>query len=85
MYTVIKGRDIPDYIRGPGTKYPFVTMVVGDCFDVIVSPDNDYTMARTVSRVSAAAAAYRTSKKPLTRWTVRQDKDNKRVTCWRIK
>jgi hypothetical protein len=87
MFTIIKDRKIPNNNRGRGgsAKYPFSQMNVGDCFDVSVNPNNDYTYTKVGSRIASAAYSYRTTKKPLTRWSVRIDRDLQRVTVWRTK
>jgi hypothetical protein len=87
MFTIIRDREIPKNNRGRGgsAKYPLSQMNVGDCFDVSVNPNNDYTYSKLVARLSSAAYSYRTTKKPLTRWSVRLDRDLQRVTVWRIK
>ena len=86
MFTIIKNREIPNKNRGRGmSKYPLSQMDVGDCFDVSVNPNNDYTYTQVGVRLANAAYSYRTTKKPLTRWSIRTDRDFQRVTLWCIK
>jgi hypothetical protein len=86
MFTIIKNREIPNKTRGRGaSKYPLSQMSVCDCFDVSVNPNNDYTYAKVGACLANAAYSYRTAKKPLTRWSIRTDRDLQRVTLWRVK
>ena len=75
MFTIIRDREIPKNNRGRGGSAKYVS----------VNPNNDYTYSKLVARLSSAAYSYRTTKKPLTRWSVRTDRDLQRVTVWRTK